>query len=75
MGILTIILPRALPNFNPMVGNIALVVAIIAGLGFSWFAWRLSITLDKSDARKLMFASFVYLPLVQIIYVLDKTSI
>ena len=71
----TSILPWALPNGNPMVGNIALVVAIIAGLGFSWFAWRLSITIDKSDARKLMFASFVYLPLVQIIYVLDKTSI
>jgi protoheme IX farnesyltransferase len=71
----TSLLPWALPNGNPMVGNLALVVAIIAGLGFSWFAWRLSITLDKSDARKLMFASFAYLPLVQIIYVLDKTSI
>lgn len=69
------LLPWALPNGDPMVGNLALVVALIAGLGFSWFAWRLSITLDKSDARKLMFASFAYLPVVQIIYVLDKTSI
>ncbi len=71
----TSILPWALPNGDSMVGNVALVVAILAGLGFSWFAWRLSITLDRSDARKLMFASFIYLPLVQIIYVLDKTSI
>jgi protoheme IX farnesyltransferase len=71
----TSILPWALPNGNPMVGNFALVVAIMAGLGFSWFAWRLSITLDRAEARKLMFASFIYLPLVQIIYVLDKTSI
>jgi len=71
----TSILPWALPNGNPMVGNVALVVAIMAGLGFSWFAWRLSMTLDRSDARKLMFASFIYLPLVQIIYVLDKTPI
>jgi len=69
------LLPWALPNGAPMVGNLALVVALIAGLGFSWFAWKLSISLDKSDARKLMFASFAYLPLVQIIYVLDKTSI
>ena len=69
----TSILPWAFPNGNPMVGNVALVVAIMAGLGFSWFAWRLSMTLDRSDARKLMFASFIYLPLVQIIYVLDKT--
>ena len=66
------LLPWALPNGDPMVGNLALVVALIAGLGFSWFAWKLSISLDKSDARKLMFASFAYLPLVQIIYVLDK---
>jgi protoheme IX farnesyltransferase len=66
------LLPWALPNEDPMVGNLALAVALIAGLGFSWFAWRLSITLDKSDATKLMFASFAYLPIVQIIYVLDK---
>ena len=66
------LLPWALPNDNPMVGNFALVVAVLAGLGFSWYAWRLSVTLDRSEARKLMFASFVYLPLVQIIYVLDK---
>ena len=71
----TSLLPWALPNSSPMVGNVALVVAIMAGLGFSWFAWRLSITLDRSDARKLMFASFIYLPLVQIIFVLDKTLI
>jgi len=66
------LLPWALPNDSPMVGNIALVVVVLAGLGFSWYAWRLSITLDRVDARKLMFASFAYLPLVQIIYVLDK---
>ncbi len=66
------LLPWALPNEDPMVGNLALAVALIAGLGFSWFAWRLSITLDKSDATKLMFASFAYLPIVQLIYVLDK---
>ena len=71
----TSLLPWALPNSSPMVGNVALVVAIMAGLGFSWFAWRLSITLERSDARKLMFASFIYLPLVQIIFVLDKTPI
>ncbi|PCJ82728.1 MAG: protoheme IX farnesyltransferase [Bacteroidetes bacterium] len=66
------LLPWALPNDSPMVGNIALAVVVFAGLGFSWYAWRLSITLDRVDARKLMFASFAYLPLVQIIYVLDK---
>jgi protoheme IX farnesyltransferase len=58
-----------------MVGNVALIVAIAAGLGFTWYAWKLSLSLDRADARKLMFASFIYLPLVQIIYVLDKAAI
>ena len=35
-------------------------------------AFRLYRTLDKSDARKLMFASFIHLPVVQIAYVLDR---
>jgi heme o synthase len=69
------LLPWVLPTGNPMVGDIALTIAIAAGLGFSWYAWKLSISLDRADARKLMFASFLYLPLVQIIYVLDKTAI
>jgi len=46
----------------------------LAGTGFSYYAFRLWRTLENSDARKLMFASFAYLPLVQIIYVIDKIS-
>jgi|TARA_B110000459_G_scaffold62699_1_gene70281 protoheme IX farnesyltransferase len=71
----TSLLPWALPAGNPMVGNVALIVAIATGLGFTWYAWKLSLSLDRADARKLMFASFIYLPLVQIIYVLDKAAI
>ena len=66
------LLPWALPTGNPMVGNGALVVALVAGFGFLWAAWRLHRTLELADARRLMFASFLYLPLVQIAYVLDK---
>jgi protoheme IX farnesyltransferase len=55
-----------------MVGNIALVVALLAGLGFLAAAYRLYRTLALADARRLMFASFLYLPVVQIAYVLDK---
>lgn len=71
----TSMLPWALPTGGPMVGDIALTVAIAAGIGFSWYSWKLSLSLDRTDARKLMFASFFYLPIVQIIYVLDKTAI
>ena len=63
-------LPWALNQ--PMVGDVAFAVASIAGLGFSWFAFQLLRTLTLDAARHLMFASFVYLPLVQIVYVLDK---
>ena len=63
-------LPWALNQ--PMVGDVAFAVDVAAGLGFSWFAFRLLQELTLDAARRLMFASFVYLPLVQIVYVLDK---
>lgn len=63
-------LPWALNQ--PMVGNVAFAVAVAAGLGFSFYAWRLHIRQSMDAAKRLMFASFLYLPLVQIIYVLDK---
>ena len=63
-------LPWALNQ--PMVGDVAFAVAVLAGLGFSWFAYQLLRDLTLDAARRLMFASFVYLPLVQIVYVLDK---
>lgn len=49
--------------------------ALTAGLLGLWMllhALRLMRSLDKADARKLMFASFLYLPVVQLAYVLDK---
>ena len=63
-------LPWALNQ--PMVGNVAFAVAVVAGLGFSFYAWRLHTRQSMDAAKRLMFASFLYLPLVQIIYVLDK---
>jgi len=66
------LLPWALPNGEPMVGNLSLIVAVLAGVGFSYYALKLKTTLSRDSARRLMFASFVYLPLVQIIYVVDK---
>jgi protoheme IX farnesyltransferase len=39
---------------------------------FSWQAVRLYRTLEIKDAQKLMFGSFIYLPLVQLIWMIDK---
>ena len=66
------LLPWALPTGSPMVGNIALSVAILCGIGLTIPAVKLYRTLDRKHARQLMFASFAYLPVVQIAYVLDK---
>jgi len=66
-------LPWALPGYE-MVGNLALVVCIIAGAGFAYCGYKLWRSLEIADAKRLMFASFIYLPLVQIIYVLDKIN-
>ncbi len=50
----------------------ALVMTLVAlaGLGFTWYAIRLFNTKSDSAALKLMFASFVYLPIVQLLYLI-----
>lgn len=53
-------------------GNITLIVASALGILFFVYSYRLYATLDDKDARKLMFASFVYLPIIQFVYVFDK---
>ena len=65
-------LPWALPSGTPMVGDYALVVAILCGIMFVIPAAQLYRSLDMKHARRLMFASFIYLPVVQLAYVLDK---
>ena len=47
-------------------------VAVLLGLWMLLKSIKLWRTLYKADARKLMFASFLYLPVVQLAYVLDK---
>lgn len=56
-------------------GSLTLVVGTILGGWFFWYSYRLFITCDDKDAKKLMFASFFYLPLVQFLYVLDYVPI
>ena len=44
----------------------------LAGLGllFAWPAWRLHRNLENQEARRLMFASFLYLPAIQLAFLL-----
>jgi len=60
-----------LPWVFGFVGPFALAAAILGGLVMVVPAVRLFLSQDTRDARKLMFASFIYLPVVQVAYVLD----
>ncbi|MDG2152580.1 MAG: heme o synthase [Crocinitomicaceae bacterium] len=53
-------------------GDVTFVVASLLGILFFYYAYKLFLNLQDSDARKLMFASFVYLPIIQFTYVFDK---
>ncbi|MFM7233736.1 MAG: heme o synthase [Flavobacteriales bacterium] len=66
------LLPWALPLEAPMTGNIAAIITALAGVFMSYYAFRLVQSCDTADARKVMFASFFYLPVVQLAYVIDK---
>ena len=52
-------------------GGVGALVCLVASLGFVFAAWKLYRGAEVGDARKLMFASFVYLPVVQLAYWLD----
>jgi protoheme IX farnesyltransferase len=66
------LLPWALPLESPMTGNIAAIITGLAGAAMSYYSFLLVKSCDTADARKVMFASFFYLPVVQLAYVLDK---
>ena len=61
-----------IPYFLGIVGINALVIALIAGFAFLVYGIQLATDLTDKSARKLMFASFFYIPLVFIGFVLDK---
>lgn len=54
------------------VGIFTVLVGTLLGLLFFLAAYRLYMTLEMKDARRLMFASFIYLPLIQFVYVIDS---
>ena len=61
-----------LPWILGWTGNVSLIVATLASTIFFLYAYKLFVTCELKDARKLMFASFVYLPIIQFLYVFDK---
>lgn len=54
------------PVFFRMSGNIAAVIILISGIAFSYQAYKLYKDNSIKSAQKLMFGSFIYLPVVQL---------
>lgn len=48
-------------------------VSLVAGIAFSYYAYQLMVKLDLASARKVMFCSFFYIPLVQLILLFNLT--
>lgn len=61
-----------LPWLFGMTGNWSVVVVALLGVVFAYMAFRLYHTCERKQALILMFASFIYLPIIQFLYVFDK---
>lgn len=61
-----------LPWLLGWTGTVSMIIASVLGAVFFLYSYRLFITCDDKDARKLMFASFFYLPIIQFVYVFDR---
>ncbi|MEN9698941.1 MAG: protoheme farnesyltransferase [Bacteroidota bacterium] len=56
-------------------GYWTLFIAAALGIWFFYLSYKLYHSCETADARKLMFASFVYLPIIQFVYVFDRTDL
>ncbi len=61
-----------LPYLYNHTGIISLIVGLLAGLWFLWITIQFYRTREDKLARKLMFASFIYLPIIQFLYVFNQ---
>lgn len=69
------LLPVALlPTLLGLTGPIYFLVALALGLGFLWSAIGLARTGSAQDARRVLFASLVYLPVLLGVMALDKLA-
>lgn len=68
-----VLIPISLiPWLLGITNNISLLIVGCFGVWFYFLSYRLYISCDDRDAKKLMFASFVYLPIIQFAYVFTK---
>jgi protoheme IX farnesyltransferase len=67
------LLPVSLcPFLFGLVGRVYLAGALVLGAGFVWFAFQFARQMSMSGARRLFYASILYLPLLLSLMVFDK---
>lgn len=71
LGTLILIPVSLLPTFYGFGGYYIAAGSIVLGLLFSWYAYQLVVKMDIASAKKVMFCSFFYIPLVQLILLFD----
>lgn len=62
-----------LPTIRGFGGFYIAGVSILAGIAFSYYAYQLMVKLDLPSARRVMFCSFFYIPLVQLVLLFNLT--
>ncbi len=67
-----LVLCSLIPTMIGIAGNIYFLGALLLGVGFDCYAIRLAMHRTNSTARRLLFASIIYLPSVLVIMFLDK---
>lgn len=64
-----------LPTLVGLAGPVYFLVALVLGLGFLWSAIGLARSRSVADARRLLFASLIYLPVLLGVLALDKLGV
>ena len=60
-----------LPTLMGFGGYYVAAVSLLGGILFAWYAWQLYVKMDITSAKKVMFTSFIYLPLIQLMLLFD----
>lgn len=60
-----------LPTLMGFGGYYVATVSFLGGILFAWYAWQLYVKMDVASAKKVMFTSFIYLPIIQLMLLFD----
>lgn len=68
---LVLIPVSVLPWVIGMTGAWSAIVVTIIGVAFAYLGWKHTLEMTNKSAMRIMFASFLYLPIVQLLYLLN----